>query len=180
MADDLTKPGLAAEDFELDDLIDGMEGGYAYISEGTGFENETTMAAAVADQGTVATLLAASFEEFGTFQEDAWDIQSTVEMKKTYHFVKQGKRSTAITMGLAGLNSKAKSWLENKLNQEPHTIIIQSTDKDKLLIFNGLKWVMEWSNKVDDWFNVTVKTEFSGTTKNKVVMLACPAETTTG
>lgn len=177
MAQELTKPGLVAEELTLEDLIDGMEGGHAYISEGAGFEDEASMASSLADQSAVATLLAASFDEFGTFQEEAWDIQSKVELKKTYHFVKQGKRTTTITMGLAGLNSKSKSWLENKLNRNPHTIIIQSMDKDKLLVFNGLKWVMEWSNKVDDWFNVTVKTEFSGTTKNKVVMLECPEGT---
>jgi len=174
MADALTKPTFDGASADFDDLIDGMDGGDAYIAAGAGFESEATMAAALDDQTAVDTLLGTSFEKFGTFQEEPYSMESKVELKKTYNYVKQGKRSNTISLNFAGLSAELKKWCEEQLNATAHTIIIRSTNKAKLLVFNGLKWAMEWSSKADDWYLVTIKTEFTGNTANKVVMLTCP------
>jgi hypothetical protein len=39
------------------------------------------------------------------------------------------------------------------------------------VIFNGLRWTVDWSGEADGLFSVVISTEFSGITNGKIFVL---------
>lgn len=169
----ITKPTLpAGVDLAFEELMDGMDGGSLHIAEGE-YTDEAAIKTAFADQTALATELA-KYEELGEFQETPFSITSTVEVKKTYHTSRQGKRTTVVSLNIAGLSAEQKEWLESVMPKIIMSIAIVSDDQDKVLVFNKHKWAIDWKGEADGFWNITVKTEFSGHTKNRIVPVPCP------
>lgn len=50
------------------------------------------------------------------------------------------------------------------------TIVIVSKGKDRAVIFNGLRWTVDWSGEADGLFTVVISTEFFGVTAGKIYL----------
>jgi hypothetical protein len=47
-------------------------------------------------------------------------------------------------------------------------MFLQNTEKDRVIILNGMKWAVDWSGETDGLFSVVLSTEFSGATSDRV------------
>ncbi len=169
----ITKPTLpTGVDLDFDELMDGMDGGSVYIAEGE-YADEAAIKTAFADQTALVTELA-KYEELGEFQETPFSVKSSAEVKSTYHTSRQGKRTTEMNLNITGLSAEQKSWLESVMPKIIMSIAIVSDDQDKVLVFNKHKWATDWQGEADGFWNVTVKSKFSGHTKNRIVPVPCP------
>jgi hypothetical protein len=71
-----------------------------------------------------------------------------------------------------GLSTRQKNFLESSAFMGKNTtIVVTSKGLDRVVIFNGLRWTVDWSGEADGLFTVMISTEFSGVTSNKIYLL---------
>lgn len=161
--------GTTASDLKFDELIEQMIGDSVYAGEGT--LDATDLATLVASQTTIAENLASAFDVLGELAEKPGKIESKLESLKTRNYKVAGKRTNTLELSLVGLSNKQKDFLESPaFSTTTLTLVLQNTQKDRLIILNGMKWSMDWSGESDGLFAVTISTEFSGATKDRIYL----------
>ncbi len=169
----VSKPTLpAGTDLSFAELLDGLEGGHIYLGEGS-YADIAAVKAAFSDQDVAAATLAAGFISMGELAENPGKANSKAEKKKTYHYIKEGKRTNVVELHLSGVTEEQKNYLESSLNSTAKTIVVQSDDLSTIVVFNGLKWTADWDGEFDDYWDWTINTEFNGATAAKIVPLQC-------
>lgn len=79
---------------------------------------------------------------------------------------------TTIEVTLAGLGVKQKDWLESsEFSGIEHTMVCVSRELDRAVVFNGLRWIAEWSGESDGLFSVVLSAVVSQAS-SQVVMLS--------
>ena len=159
--------GTTASDLKFDALIEQMIGDDVYVGEGT--LDATDLATLVASQASIATELAAAFDVLGELAEKPGKIDSKLTSLKTRNYKVAGKRTNTLELALVGISNKQKDFLESTaFSNTTITLVMQNTEKDRLVIFNGMKWSMEWNGETDGLYNVVISTEFVGASKDRI------------
>jgi hypothetical protein len=77
-----------------------------------------------------------------------------------------------VELTIAGLSTAQKNYLEiHGFMSQDVTIVVVSKGFDRVVIFNGLRWTVDWSGEADGLFSVVISTEFSGITNGKIFVL---------
>lgn len=162
-----TFPGsMTASDLAFDSLLEQMIGDDVYIAAGT---LSSTDLATLVDQATWDTALAANFDVLGELAEKPGKIESKLSSLRTRNYKVAGKRTTSVEIDLVGVSQLQKAFLESTdFSTATMTMVLRNREKDRVLIFNGMKWTVDWSGEVDGLFSVVLTTEFSGTTDGKI------------
>jgi len=169
-------PGaMTAADLAFDALLAEMVGDDAYIGAGT---LSSADLATLIDQVTWDAALAANFDSMGELAENAGKVESKLASLKTRNFKLPGKRTTTVELNLVGISQLQKQYLEsNDFSATTMCVILRNREKDRVIVFNGMKWTTDWSGEVDGLFAVTLTTEFVGTTDGKIYVFKDIAET---
>lgn len=161
--------GTAATDLDFESLIETMVGDLAYVGKGTLSDADITTY--LSDQETIATTLAANFVSMGELTEKPAKANSNVQELKTRNYSIAGKRDSTIELMLAGLGNLQKDYLESAaFGSETMTIIMRNREGDRMVIFNGMRWIVTWSGEVDSVFQFVLKTSFSGASAGKILV----------
>lgn len=159
--------GTDADDLAFDELIEQMIGDDVYVAEGT--LNATDLAAMTGNQATIAENLAAYFDVLGELAEKAAKVESKNTALKTRNYKVAGKRTTTLELSLVGISNLQKAFLESTaFTGTTVTMFLQNTERDRVIILNGMKWAVDWSGETDGLFAVTLSTEFSGATSDRI------------
>ena len=155
-------------DFDFSRVLAVFQSGKMYIGEGS--YSRTEAEAAYGDAAAAAAELSSNLTEYSDLAEKPGKIESKAEKLKTKNYLINGKRSTLVELKLVGVTEDRVNWLEQKLNDSAKTVVLEDIDGDNYLIFNGLRWVADWSEELDGLFDVTLQTEFTGKTEDKIMM----------
>ncbi|MCB5285544.1 MAG: hypothetical protein LHW45_08160 [Candidatus Cloacimonetes bacterium] len=159
--------GTDADDLAFDELIEQMIGDDVYVAEGT--LDATDLAAMTGDQATIASNLASYFDVLGELAEAAAKVESKNTALKTRNYKVAGKRTTTVEISLVGISNLQKAFLESTaFTGTTVTMFMQNTEKDRVIIFNGMKWAVDWDGTTDGLWNVKLSTEFTGATSDRV------------
>jgi len=142
-------------------------GGQVFIGKGS-YADRAAFATKVADLTVMATELGTAFDELADVAEKPGKIESKVAELKTKHHISDGKRTNTIELHLAGISEARKAFLENDLNKSDQTIILVDENGNRVICFNGLRWSGSYSGEIDGVFDAVLKTEFSGSSVNKI------------
>lgn len=160
--------GMDADDLAFDALLEQMVGDDAYIGAGTLSEADL---ATLIDQVTWDAALAANFDSLGELGENSGKVESKLATLKTRNYRLPGKRTNTVEINLVGISQLQKQYLEsNDFSSTTMTVIFRNREKDRAIIFNGIKLTCDWSGEVDGLFAVTLTTEFIGTTDGKILV----------
>ena len=107
----------------------------------------------------------------GELAEKPGKTDSKLSKLKTRNYSIPGKRTNTVELNIAGLSTLQKNYLEsNAFMGKDTTIVVASKELDRVVIFTGLRWTVDWAGEADGLFNVAISTEFSGATSNKVYL----------
>lgn len=173
-----TKPslpaGMTANDLAFDALVETLVGDNVYFGvdpQGAGY-SESDIADFFATQESITSELSTGFLTLGELAEKPLKIDSKKEQLKTRNYKVGGKRTSTLSLTIVGLNEKSKNYLESTAFEGAAvTMIIQSKDKDRVVILNNMRWVVDWSGETDGLLTVVLNSEFSGNTKNRIIVL---------
>ena len=139
---------------------------------GIGTYDQTSIDTLYATQGSVKTELTTNFDLLGELAEKPGKADSKLSKLKTRNYTIPGKRTNTVELNISGLSTKQKNFLESTLfMSKDTTIVVASKELDRVVIFTGLRWTVDWSGEADGLFNVVISTEFSGVTSNKIFLL---------
>lgn len=162
-------PGMTADNLKFDNLIATMSGDYAYIAAGMLSKSDLAGLTSVLKWEMALKL---AFDPLGELAEEPAQVESKTEGMKTRKFLVAGKRDNELELRIVGVSQTQKKYLESPaFNEATVTIVLQNRDKDKITIFNGMKWAMEWSAATDGLYDVTISTDFTGSTDARVIAL---------
>lgn len=163
----ITFPGdMTAADLAFAALVETFAGDYAYIAAGA-----LTPASFPLLNNALAwdLLLNTSFNSLGELAEKPGKVDSKTSGLRTRKFKVAGARATTLELRLVGLGLLQKKYLESPaFSSLLATIVLRSRDKTRVIVFNGLKWVLEWSGESDGLYDLTLSTEFAGATDGRV------------
>jgi hypothetical protein len=166
--------GMTANDLAFDALVETLVGDNVYFGvdpQGAGY-SESDIATIFATQASITSELSTGFLTLGELAEKPLKIDSKKEQLKTRNYKVGGKRTSTLSLTIVGLNEKSKNYLESTAFESAAiTMIIQNTTKDRVVILNNMRWVVDWSGETDGLLTVVLNTEFSGNTKNRIVVL---------
>lgn len=161
--------GMDADDLLFDALLEQMIGDDVYIGVGT---LSAVDLSTLTDQVKWDTTLGESFDPLGELAEKAGKIDSKLTSLKTRNYKIAAKRTTSIEVNIVGISDLQKQYLEsNDFSGTTMCVIFRNREKDRVIIFNGMKWTCDWSGEVDGLFAVLISTEFSGITNGKIHVL---------
>jgi len=166
----VNKVTSGSPDFNFSAVLARFASGKMYI--GSGKYTRTEAEQAFADASAAQQELATNYDEIGEMAEKPGKIESKAERLKTHNYLLDGKRTTTIELNIVGVTEGRINWMEQKLNDEDITIVLEDTEKDNYLIFNGLRWVFDWNEDIDGLFNGVLATEFAGKTQDKIMIYA--------
>lgn len=163
-------PGsMTSADLAFDSLLEQMIGDDVYIGAGTLKSTDWTQ---LIDIVTWDEALAAAFDVLGELAEKPGKIESKLSALRTRNYKVAGKRTTNIEITIIGVSQLQKSYLESTdFSTTTMTMVLRNREKDRVMVFNGMKWAVDWSGEVDGLFTVVLTTEFSGTTDGKIYFL---------
>jgi len=164
-------PGSIGEgDLVFSKLMDAFVADNVYF--GNGIYDPIQVPSIYATTGAVKTELTNSFNCLGELAEKPGKADSKLNKLKTRNYVVPGKRTNTVELNIAGLSNSQKSYLEsNDFMSKTTTIVVASKSLDRVVIFNGLRWTVDWAGEADGLFNVTISSEFSGTTSDKILLI---------
>ena len=161
---------MTEADLDFRKLMDVMIADLVYFGIGT--YDQTSIDTLYATQGSVKTELTTNFDLLGELAEKPGKADSKLSKLKTRNYTIPGKRTNTVELNISGLSTKQKNFLESTLfMSKDTTIVVASKDYDRVVIFTGLRWTVDWSGEADGLFNVVISTEFSGVTSNKIYLL---------
>lgn len=159
--------GIDAGDLAFDELLESLVGDEVYFGAGT--LSDADIETYLSDQATITSTLASNFESLGELAEKPSKADSKVDVLKTRNYVVPGKRSTSVEVTLSGISNLQKAFLESaSFQNETYTLIMLNRDHDRMVIYNGMRWITSWSGEVDGVFTVVLASEFGGTTNAKI------------
>lgn len=172
----VTKPTLpdtmTPQDLEFSALMDVMIADLIYFTVGA-YPSEADIMSEF-NKDTASTMLALdnAYILLGELAEKPGKADSKINKLKTRNYSIPGKRTSTIELNIVGLSNLQKDYLESAAFQGT-TITIVSASKDlrRVVVFNGMRWTVDWSGEADGLFNVVISTEFSGTTKDRIVII---------
>ncbi len=158
--------GIDADDLAFSNLVAQMAGDYAFFGAGSLSDAEI---ASLDSAFAWDTALAGSFNSLGELAESSAKIESKLSTLRSRKYRLPGRRASSISLTLAGISQLQKKYLESSaFSSTPITIVLRSRDKGEIVIFNGLRWTVDWSGEVDGLFQVVISAEFHGTTTGKI------------
>jgi len=161
---------MTEADLDFRKLMDVMIADLVYFGIGT--YDQTSIDTLYATQSSVKTELTTNFDLLGELAEKPGKADSKLSKLKTRNYTIPGKRTNTVELNISGLSTKQKNFLESTLfMSKDTTIVVASKDYDRVVIFSGLRWTVDWSGEADGLFNVVISTEFSGVTSNKIYLL---------
>ena len=163
-------PGeMIDKDLSFVSLVEGMIADDIYFGIGT--YTESDIATNFINQTALILELNANFDILGELAEKPGKADSKINKLKTRNYSIPGKRTSTIELSIVGLSVRQKDFLEsNAFMGKNTTIVVVSKDKDRVVIFNGLRWTVDWSGEADGLFTVVISTEFSGVTAGKIYL----------
>ncbi|HQP18629.1 MAG TPA: hypothetical protein PLQ79_08705 [Candidatus Cloacimonadota bacterium] len=157
-------------DLSFSKLMDVLIADFVYFGIGT--YDQLSIETLYATQASVKTELSTNFDLLGELAEKPGKTDSKLTKLKTRNYTIPGKRTNTIELNISGLSTKQKNFLESTLFMgKDTTIVVASKELDRVVIFTGLRWTVDWSGEADGLFNVVISTEFSGVTSNKIFLL---------
>jgi len=161
---------MTEADLAFNQLMDVLIADLVYFGIGT--YDQLSIDTLYADQYTAKTELNANFDLLGELAEKPGKTDSKLSKLKTRNYTIPGKRTSTVELNISGLSTKQKNFLESTLfMSKDTTIVVASKELDRVVIFTGLRWTVDWSGEADGLFNVVISTEFSGVTSNKIYLL---------
>ena len=136
-----------------------------------GFEtySESEVASMYDTRSSIKDELNSNFDLLGELAEKPGKADSKITKLKTRNYTLPGKRTSTVELTVAGLSNRQKNYLESSAFMGKNvTIVACSKSFDRVVIFNGLRWTVDWSVEADGLFSVVVSTEFAGNTAGMV------------
>ncbi len=161
--------GMYSQELDFDNLIEVLVTDDAYygIGEYTEAELEDNFSSPGATWAEIFTNLA----PLGELAEKPVTAESQAELKKTRKYSLPGKRTNPIELTINGMSKDQKAYLEGAgFSGRKITIVCLSKDGMRLTVFNGMRWVVEWSSETDELFQLKIAAQFSGNTKDRIYM----------
>jgi hypothetical protein len=161
---------ILASDFQFENLMSSFKFDSVYLGVGKLLASEITTS--FADQSVMETDIEANFDQLGELAEKPGKVDSKLTTLKTRHYAVPGDRETKIELNINGLSDKTKKYLESdSFSSSVITIVCLSPDRNSAVIFNGLRWITNWSGEAGGLLAATIGTEFRGSTDGKIVLL---------
>ena len=161
---------MTEADLAFNQLMDVLIADLVYFGIGT--YDATPIGTLYATQAAVKLELTTNFDLLGELAEKPGKTDSKLSKLKTRNYTIPGKRTSTVELNIAGLSTKQKNFLESTLfMSKDTTIVVTSKEYDRVVIFTGLRWTVDWSGEADGLFSVVISTEFSGATSNKIYLL---------
>lgn len=166
-----TLPGSMSEgDLGFSKLMDVFIADYVYF--GIGSYSSSQIESIYTSAASVKTELIDNFIMLGELADKPGKTDSKLSKHKTRNYSIPGKRTNTVELNIVGLSTLQKNYLEsNTFMGKDTTIVIASKELDRVVIFTGLRWTVDWAGEADGLFNVVISTEFSGATSDKVYLL---------
>lgn len=159
--------GTDADDLKFSALSETMIGDDVYFGAGTLTANDITTF--FGDQTDILASLASNFDLLGELAEKPAKISSKTSSLKTRNYKVAGKRENSIEITIVGISNLQKAYLESSaFSAVDMTFVLLSTLRDRMVILNGMRWVVEWSGETDGLYTVVLTTEFAGSTADRV------------
>ena len=160
---------MVESDLQFSALMDVMIADDIYFGIGT--YTDLDIAAHFINQTALNLELSTNYDILGELAEKPGKTDSKITKLKTRNYSIPGKRTSTIELSIVGLSVKQKDFLESSSFMGKNTtIVIVSKGKDRAVIFNGLRWTVDWSGEADGLFTVVISTEFSGVTAGKIYL----------
>lgn len=174
MSENVNQPTLSPEDLMTEKILAVMPGDYAYIGAGSYIAAEIELA--FGSKIAMQAELDANLTMAGELAEKPQKVESKSTGLKTRNYLIPGKRETTIEVTLVGLGVKQKDWLESaEFSGTEHTIVCVSRELDRAVIFNGLRWIAQWSGESDGLFSLVLSTEITQASSQVVMLSEIPA-----
>lgn len=158
---------MTAGDLDFSELMDVMIADSVYFALGDYVDDGA--AAVFGDLSKAAEELENSYIRLGELAEKPGKMDSKINKLKTRNFSIPGKRTSTVELNIAGLSNNQKNYLESVLFQgKVISILVASKDLRRIVLFNGMRWTVDWSGEADGLFNVVISTEFSGATADRI------------
>ncbi len=161
---------MTESDLGFSKLMDVLIADFVYFGIGT--YDAASIDTLYATQAAVKLELTTNFDLLGELADKPGKTDSKLSKLKTRNYTIPGKRTSTVELNIAGLSTKQKNFLESTLfMSKDTTIVVTSKEYDRVVIFTGLRWTVDWSGEADGLFSVVISTEFSGATSNKIFLL---------
>jgi len=161
--------GTLQADFDFAALVEGMVADKIFFGFGKYTAAEVTTA--YATQAALTTETTTNMDSLGELAEKPGKADSKVNKLKSRNYLIPGKRTNAIELTIIGLQVKQKNYLESRaFSGREVTITVVSNELDRAVVFNGMRWAVEWSGEADGMFSVVISTEYSGATKDRIFL----------
>jgi len=160
---------MTESDMLFNTLVDVFIADDVYFGFGTYSESE--IASIYNTQSSIKDELSNSFDMLGELAEKPGKADSKITKLKTRNYTIPGKRTSTVELTIAGLSTAQKNYLESHgFMSQDVTIVVVSKGFDRVVIFNGMRWTVDWSGEADGLFSVIISTEFSGTTAGRIYL----------
>lgn len=181
----LTAPAIDQDELLLESLSPIMVGDLAYYSAGniTPAEYDDLFGDLELAQGTITN----KFLLLGELAEMPAKADSKSTKLKTRNYTIDGKRSSTVELTLNGLSALQKDYFEGpEFSGEEITVVLVPRgfmeldpyeNSPKAVIFNGMRWTVDWSGEADVLWSVVISTELSGMTMDRIMPVQIPAGT---
>lgn len=161
--------GMDQTNLEFASLIDTLVGDEAFF--GTGSYTAVEFAAKYDTKQHAISELGTYLDPIGELAETPAKVDSKSDRLKTRNYAIPGKRTTTYQVTLNGMSAAQKDYFESSLfSGQVITIVLASNDRTRVTVLNGLRWTVDWSGEADGLWTVTINTEFSGVTKDKIFL----------
>jgi hypothetical protein len=161
--------GTTQTDFDFAALMDSLVADKIFFGFGKYTSAEATTA--YATQTALTTETTTNMDSLGELAEKPGKADSKVNKLKSRNYLVPGKRTNTIELTIIGLQAKQKNFLESRLfSGKEVTITLVSAENDRAVVFNGMRWAVEWSGEADGMFSVVISTEYSGATKDRIFL----------
>lgn len=160
---------MSPDDLKFANLMDVLVADNVYF--GVGSYDTEGVNTLYATQPDVKSELTTNFSLLGELAEKPGKADSKITKLKTRNYTILGKRTSTVELTIAGLSTAQKNYLESHgFMSQDVTIVVVSKGFDRVVIFNGMRWTVDWSGEADGLFSVIISTEFSGTTAGRIYL----------
>lgn len=185
--------GLEQDSLLIDDLEAAMVGDQAYFSLGELTEDDIAVDGYFYNTFYLGHYLnnkSSVFAKLGELAEKPGKVDSKVNRLKTRNYQIPGRRSSSLELQLCGLSEAQRDYFESSRFSGEQIVIILCTnqlaqanplDKNEygfsspIVIFNGLRWATDWLAEADGLWSVTLSSELSGSTRDRIWPMTLPA-----
>jgi hypothetical protein len=134
---------MTEADMEFTSLMDVLIADDIYFGIGTYAKGDITTI--YANQGTVKNEMSSNLDRLGELAEKPGKTDSKIIKLKTRNYA-LGKRTSTVELTIIGLSTKQKNFLESSAFMGKNTtIVVTSKGLDRVVIFDGLRWTVDWS-----------------------------------